>query len=66
MERDKLDTLINIVERSQGMCPTCKELFDQITWELMQELEKVISGGRKRRSTRRKTTQRQYPASHES
>jgi len=51
MEQERLDALINIVERSQGMCPVCKELFDQITWELMQELEKVVSSKRKRRST---------------
>lgn len=50
MELERLDALINIVERSQDMCPVCKELFDQITWELMQEFEKVISGKRKRRS----------------
>jgi hypothetical protein len=51
MEQGRLDALINIVERSQGMCPVCKELFDQITWELMQEFEKVISSKKKRRST---------------
>jgi len=50
MERERLDALINIVERSQDMCPACKELFDQITWELMREFEKVISSKRKRRS----------------
>jgi len=50
MEQERLDALINIVERSQGMCPVCKELFDQITWELMQEFEKVISSKKKRRS----------------
>jgi len=51
MERERLDTLINIVERSQDMCPACKELFDQIAWGLMQEFEKAISSKRKRRST---------------
>ncbi|MBS7622051.1 hypothetical protein KEJ39_00015 [Candidatus Bathyarchaeota archaeon] len=54
MEREKLDTLINIVERSQGMCPVCKELFNQITWELIREFERVISSGGKRRSLHRK------------
>ncbi len=49
MEREQLDILTNIINRSQDMCPLCKELFDQITWDLMQEFERTL--GKKKRET---------------
>ncbi len=42
VEIDQLDKLSNLIDRSHDMCPTCKELFDQITWDFMREFEKVI------------------------
>jgi hypothetical protein len=49
-EQEQLDTLSNLIYRSQDMCPACKELFDQITWELMNEFEKVIGSKKRKRS----------------
>jgi hypothetical protein len=48
-EQEQLDTLSNLIYRSQDMCPACKELFDQITWELMNEFEKVIGSKKRKR-----------------
>jgi len=31
------------------MCPVCKELFDQITWDLMEEFEKAIVDRKRKR-----------------
>lgn len=42
VERDQLDMLTSLIDRSHDMCPICKELFDQITWDLIKELEKII------------------------
>ncbi|WP_455280535.1 hypothetical protein [[Eubacterium] cellulosolvens] len=42
VERDQLDMLTSLIDRSHDMCPICKELFDQITWDLIKELENII------------------------
>lgn len=42
VERDQLDVLTSLIDRSHDMCPICKELFDQITWDFITEFEKVI------------------------
>jgi len=42
VERDQFDMLTSLIDRSHDMCPICKELFDQITWDLIKELEKII------------------------
>jgi hypothetical protein len=54
-EQEHLDTLVGIIGRSRDMCPLCKELFEQITWDLMQEFEKaIVDRRRKRESVSRK------------
>jgi transposase len=42
VEKDQLDMLTSLIDRSHDMCPICKELFDQIIWDLIKELEKII------------------------
>ena len=51
VEQEQLDTLMDIVSQSQDMCPACKELFEQMTWRLMQEFEKAIDRRKRRRET---------------
>nr|MDO8135468.1 hypothetical protein [Candidatus Njordarchaeum guaymaensis] len=48
-EQERLDTLVGIIGRSRDMCPVCKELFDQITWDLMEEFEKAIVDRKRKR-----------------
>lgn len=49
VEIDQLDVLTSLIDRSYDMCPTCKELFDQITWDFMREFEKVIDIKKRKR-----------------
>jgi hypothetical protein len=52
-EDDRLEVLTNIINRSNYMCPTCREIFNQLTWELLEELERVLPS--KKRTRRVKT-----------
>ena len=51
VEQEQLDTLTDLVSQSEDMCPACKELFEQMTWRLMQEFEKAIDRRKRRRET---------------
>ncbi|MBS7649814.1 MAG: hypothetical protein QXI59_00590 [Candidatus Bathyarchaeia archaeon] len=51
-ESDRLEVLTNIINRSNYMCPTCREIFNQLTWELLEEIERLLPSKKRRVRTK--------------